>query len=155
MTLSPWTGAAGMIMAYQVPIANTDIYKCSSLPPSPRPLGTGMHVQTLLSLLLKVPRMVLLSSLLWWKLGTSLPGPAPGEWLSFWRVTSKQFWFWFWPSGFKGDVWNCGRQRTTDDGCMRAGAWKNVSYVICEQQRRRSACASAQSDQRLFCSLPR
>ena len=26
--------------------------------------------------------------------------------------------------------------------------------VICEQQRRRSACASAQSDQRLCCSLP-
>ena len=33
-----------------------------------------------------------------------------------------------------------------------AGPWENVSYVICEQQRRRSACASAQSDQRLsFC----
>ena len=30
-----------------------------------------------------------------------------------------------------------------------AGPWENVSYVICEQQRRRSACASAQSDQRL------
>ena len=28
-------------------------------------------------------------------------------------------------------------------------------YAICEQQRRRSACASAQSDQRLWCSLPR
>ena len=28
-------------------------------------------------------------------------------------------------------------------------------YAICEQQRRRSACASAQSDQRLCCSLPR
>ena len=27
---------------------------------------------------------------------------------------------------------------------------KNVSYVICEPQRRRSAYASAQSDQRLF-----
>ena len=27
-------------------------------------------------------------------------------------------------------------------------------YVIYEQQRRRSACASAQSDQRLCCSLP-
>ena len=28
-----------------------------------------------------------------------------------------------------------------------AGPWENVSYVICEQQRRRSACAFAQSDQ--------
>ena len=29
-----------------------------------------------------------------------------------------------------------------------AGSWENVSYVICEQQRRRSAYTSAQSDQR-------
>ena len=34
-----------------------------------------------------------------------------------------------------------------------AGPYENVSYVICEQQRRSSACASAQSDQRLCCSL--
>ena len=27
-------------------------------------------------------------------------------------------------------------------------------FTICEQQRHRSACASAQSDQRLCCSLP-
>ena len=27
-----------------------------------------------------------------------------------------------------------------------------MSYVICEQQRRRSACTSVQSDQRLCCS---
>ena len=27
-------------------------------------------------------------------------------------------------------------------------------YAICEQQRRRSACAFAQSDQHLYCSLP-
>ena len=36
-----------------------------------------------------------------------------------------------------------------------AGPWENVSYVICEQQRRRSACAPAQSNQRLCCSLRR
>ena len=34
-----------------------------------------------------------------------------------------------------------------------ARSCENVSYAICEQQRRRSACASAQSDQRLCCSL--
>ena len=28
-------------------------------------------------------------------------------------------------------------------------------YATCEQQRRRSACSSAQSDQHLRCSLPR
>ena len=49
-----------LFMAYHIPIANTDIYKCSS-PPPPRALGTGMHFQTLLN----VPRMVLLSSLHW------------------------------------------------------------------------------------------
>ena len=32
---------------------------------------------------------------------------------------------------------------------------ENVSYAICEQQRCRSACASALSDQHLFCSLLR
>ena len=43
---------------------------------------------------------------------------------------------------------------TTPECCRWAGPWENVSYVICEQQRRRSDCASAQSDQRLcFCCL--
>ena len=88
-------------MAFEVPIANTNIYKCSSPPPPTRPLGIGMHFQTLLSPLLKVPRMVLLSSLLWWELGTNLPGHGLGEWLSFWRVTSTHFWFWFWLSGIR------------------------------------------------------
>ena len=36
-----------------------------------------------------------------------------------------------------------------------AGPWENVSYVICEHQRRRSACTSAQTDQCLCCSLLR
>ena len=31
----------------------------------------------------------------------------------------------------------------------------SAPYAICKQQRRRSACASAQSDQHLCCSLPR
>ena len=36
-----------------------------------------------------------------------------------------------------------------------ARPWENASYAICKQQRRRSACAFAQSDQCLCCSLPR
>ena len=36
-----------------------------------------------------------------------------------------------------------------------AKSWENLSYAICDQQRRRSACASAQPDQRLCSSLPR
>ena len=57
-------------IAYQVPIANTNI----SVAFSPRPLGIGMHFQTLLSPLLTVLRMVLPSSLLCIELGTTLPG---------------------------------------------------------------------------------
>ena len=44
---------------------------------------------------------------------------------------------------------NCGTQVIWARSC------ENVSYAICEQQRRRSACASAQSDQHLCCSLLR
>ena len=36
-----------------------------------------------------------------------------------------------------------------------AGPWENMSYVICEQLRCRSACAFAQSVQSLCCSLLR
>ena len=32
---------------------------------------------------------------------------------------------------------------------------RKLAYALCEQRRRRSACASVQSDQRLLCSLPR
>ena len=32
---------------------------------------------------------------------------------------------------------------------------RNPAYAICEQQSRRSACSSAQSDERLRCRLPR
>ena len=40
------------------------------------------------------------------------------------------------------------------DGRHMSHFMKKPVYTICEQQRRRSACASAQSDQRLCCSLP-
>ena len=32
---------------------------------------------------------------------------------------------------------------------------RKLAFVMCEQQRRRSACTSAQSDQHLCCLLPR
>ena len=38
---------------------------------------------------------------------------------------------------------------------MWASSWENLPYAICEQQKRRSACASSQSDQHLCFSLPR
>ena len=79
---------------------------------SPRLFGIGMHSPILWSHLLKMQRTVLLSSLLWWELGTNSLIIGPGEWLSFWHFTSKLSWSW-------------------------------------------SACASAQSDQHLRCSLPK
>ena len=88
MTLSPWLSAAGIIILWHIrsPLL---ILIFINVAFTPRTLGIGMHFQTLLSCLLKVPRMVLLNPLLWWELGTRLTGP--GEWLSYWRVTSKQF----------------------------------------------------------------
>ena len=78
MTLSPWLGVAGMIILWHIrfPLL-TLIFISVAFPP--RYLEIGMHFQTLLSPLLKVPRKVLLSSLLWWQLGTNFPGPGPGE----------------------------------------------------------------------------
>ena len=57
---------------------------------SSRPLEIGMRFRAVSSPLLRAPMIELLSLLLWWELGTNLPGS--GEW----RDTSKQFWFWFW-----------------------------------------------------------
>ena len=41
-----------------------------------------------------------------------------------------------------------------DDSSVSLYVMRKPVYVICEQQRRRSACASTQSDQHLCCSLP-
>ena len=63
---------------------------------SPRLSGIGMHSPILWSHLLKMQRIVLRSSLLWWELGTNSLITGPGEWLSFRRFTSKLSWSWSW-----------------------------------------------------------
>ena len=80
-------------MAFQTPIVNTDVYKGSFFP---RLSGIGMPSPILWSHLLKMQRIVLLSSLLWWELGTNSLITGPGEWLSFRRFTSKLSWSWAW-----------------------------------------------------------
>ena len=55
-------------MAFQTPIANTHVYKGSFFP---RLSGIGMSCSILWSHLLKMQRIVLLSSLLWWELWTN------------------------------------------------------------------------------------
>ena len=52
-------------------------------------------------------------------------------------------------------IFHLSRKNSCVRWCIWARPWENLSYVICEQQGRRSACASAQSDQRLCCSLLR
>ena len=95
MTLSPRLCAAGIIIRrhFKSPLLIQifiSVTPTTPLPtPTPRSLGSGMHFQTLLSPLLKVQRMELLNSLFWWELGSNLPGPGPGVWLSFWRVSSN------------------------------------------------------------------
>ena len=67
-------------MAFQTPIANTDVLKVASYP---RLSGIGAPSPILWSHPLKMQRIVLLSSLLWWELGTYSLITGPGEWLSF------------------------------------------------------------------------
>ena len=50
--------------------------------------------QILWSHLLKMQRIVLLSSLLWWELGTNSLITGPGEWLLLRHFTSKLSWSW-------------------------------------------------------------
>ena len=75
-------------MAFQTPIANTDVYKGSFFPPDYQ----GLECPPRLSHLLKMQRIMLLSSLLWWEPGTNSLITGPGEWLSFRRFTSKLSW---------------------------------------------------------------
>ena len=78
-------------MAFQTPIANTDLYKGSFFPQTIR--DWNALPDSLISSL-KMQRIVLLSSLLWWELGTNSLITGPGEWLSFRRFTSKLSWSW-------------------------------------------------------------
>ena len=61
---------------------------------SPRLSGIGMPSPILWSHPLKMQRIVLLGSLLWWELGTNSLITGPGEWLAFRRFTSKLSWSW-------------------------------------------------------------
>ena len=135
-------------MSFQTPIANTDVYKGSFFPQTIR--DWNALPDSLISSPLKMQRTVLLSSLLWWELGTNSQITGPGEWLSFRRFTSKLSWSWSWRHNlsvfeklkiamFIKSVW--------------AEAWQNKQNDLCTQRRLRSDCASIQSDQSLRCAL--
>ena len=93
MTLSPKLGVVGIstLWHFRLPLPIQMFIKVAS---SPRLSGIGMPSPILWSHPLKMQRIVLLSSLLWWELGTNSLITGPGEWLSFWRFTSKLSWSW-------------------------------------------------------------
>ena len=98
MTLSPKLGVVGIstLWHFRLPLPIQVFIKVAS---SPRLSGIGMPSPILWSHPLKMQRIVLLSSLLWWELGTNSLITGPGEWLSFRRFTSKLSWSWSWCNG--------------------------------------------------------
>ena len=98
MTLSPKLGVVGISTLWhlRLPLPIQMFIKVAS---SPRLSGIGMPSPILWSHPLRMQRIVLLSLLLWWKLGTNSLITGPGEWLSFWHFTSKLSWSWSWSSG--------------------------------------------------------
>ena len=95
MTLSPKLGVVEIITLwhFRLPLLIQMFIKVAS---SPRLSGIGMTSPILWSHLLKMKRIVMLSSLLWWELGTNSLITGPGEWLSLRRFTSKLSWSWSW-----------------------------------------------------------
>ena len=91
MTLSPKLGVAEIstLCHFRLPLPIQMFIKVASFP---RLSGIGMPSPILWSHLLKMLRIVLLSSLLWWELGTNSLITGPGEWLSFRHFTSKLSW---------------------------------------------------------------
>ena len=93
MALSPKLGVVGIctLWHFRLPLPIQMFIKVAS---SSRLSGIGMPSPILWSHPLKMQRIVLLSSLLWWELGTNSLITGPGEWLSFRRFTSKLSWSW-------------------------------------------------------------
>ena len=92
---SPKLGVVGIstLWHFRLPLPIQMFIKVAS---SPRLSGIGMPSPILWYHPLKMQRIVLLSSLLWWELGTNSLITGPGEWLSFRRFTSKLSWSWSW-----------------------------------------------------------
>ena len=106
MTLSTKLGVVEIstLWHFRLPLLIQMFIKVAS---SPRLSGIGMPSPILWSHLLKMQRIVLLISLLWWELGTNSLITSPGEWLSFRRFGSKLSWSWSWNTllPFSDYVW--------------------------------------------------
>ena len=93
MSLSPKLGVVEIrtLWHFRLPLLIQMFIKVAS---SPRLPGIGMPYPILWSHLLKMQRIALLCSLLWWELWTNSLTTGPGEWLSFRRFTRSWSWSW-------------------------------------------------------------
>ena len=98
MTLSPKLGVVEIstLWHFRLPLLIQMFIKVA---PSPPLSGIGMSSPIPWPHLLKMQRIVLLNSLLWWELGTNSLIRGPCEWLSFRHFTSKLSWSWSWVVG--------------------------------------------------------
>ena len=112
MTLSPKLSVVGIstLWHFRLPLPIQMFIKVAS---SPRLSEIGMPSPILWSHPLKMQRIVLLSSLLWWELGANSLITGPGEWLSFRRFTSKLSWSWSWLSLILRDNGKCNISHAT------------------------------------------
>ena len=138
MTLSPKLGVVeiSILWHFRLPLPIQMFIKLVS---SPRLSRIGMPSPILWSHPLKMQRIVLLSWLLWWELGTNSLISGPGEWLSFRRFTSKLSRTWSWSRRLKSvllRIWNTAT--CTIKFSMRllyisrdsqAGCWDNKSVI--------------------------
>ena len=101
MTLSPKLGVVEIstLWHFRLPLPLQIFIKVAS---APRLSGIGMTSPILWSHPLKMQRIVLLSSLLWWELETNSLITGHGEWLSFRRFTSKLSWSLSWSESSLG-----------------------------------------------------
>ena len=146
MTLSPKLGVVEIstLWHFRLPLLIQMFIKVAS---SPRLSGIGMPSPILWSHLLKMQRIVLLSSLLWWELGTNSLITGPGEWLSLRRFTSKLSWSWSWSClvviawymYWPGDVWHGIRYCLVGYDMvfgMACRAWHSISYCLARYMAR-------------------
>ena len=120
MTLSPKLGVVEIstLWHFRLPLPIQMFIKIAS---SPKLSGIGMPSPILWSHPLKMQRIVLLSSPLWWELGTNSLITGPGEWLSFRRFTSKLSWFWSWWEWYlRASIWVPGRILSAPDDWKKA-----------------------------------
>ena len=128
MTLSPKLGVVEIstLWHFWLPLLIQMFIKVAS---SPGQSGIGMPSPILWSHLLKMQRIVLLSSLLWWELGTNSLITGPGEWLSFRRFTSKLSWSWSWLD-YNSINQNSGFKASLTFKCMTEHLFADFSYSI-------------------------